>query len=207
MLCLGIFTPVHAQQTYPPSETVTYLDLDGNTHTLKAFSGRHILYALPDTWIDGSLQSLSPIELSMLIERTDLLYEKMMDVVAGEPRGDGLMTIAVVPLAGEGGAPGTALLGAKRLEIATTQLAATKEALAQGTLSETILHEVAHTFDLYRNYLSYYPDSSHNWTDFWIAYSQYLLRFGDYRSNPELVLQEKIYQFTNRWDRRANSAS
>jgi uncharacterized protein (TIGR03437 family) len=207
VLCLGIITPVHAQQTYPPSETITYVDLDRSSHSLKAFSGRSIRYALPDSWIDGSTQSLSPTELVTLMERTDLVYEKMVDVIGGEPRGDGLMTIAVVPLAGEGGVQGTALLGVKRLEVATSQLAATKAALAQGTLSDTILHEIAHTFDLYRNYLSYYTDSSHNWTEFWIAYSQYLLRFGDYSSAPELALQEKVYYFTNLWDKRASSSS
>lgn len=207
LLCLCAFTSVQAQQGYPPSETITYQSLDGGTYTLRAFNGTRMRYALPDSWIDGSAQSLSPTELVTLIERTDLVYEKLMDTIGGEPRGDGLMTIAVVPLAGEGGVQGTALLGVKRLEITTSQLAATKAALARGTLSETILHEVAHTFDLYRNYLSYYPDSSHNWTEFWIAYSQYLLHLGDYSSAPELGLQEKAYYFTNLWDKRASSAS
>jgi uncharacterized protein (TIGR03437 family) len=206
-ICISLFTPGFAQQSYPSSETIVYQDLDGNNHTLRVFSGRRIRYALPNSWIDGSAQSLSPTELITLIERTDLAYEKMVDVIGGEPRGDGLMIIAVVPLAGEGGVQGTALLGVKRLEIASSQLAATKATLAQGTLSDTILHEIAHTFDLYRNYLSYYSDSSHNWTEFWIAYSQYLLRFGDYNSAPALVLQEKVYFFTNRWDRRASGSS
>lgn len=157
VVCLGIFTPALAQQSYPPSETITYQDLDGNTSTLRAFSSRHVRYALPDSWIDPSgARGLSPSELVMLIDRTDLLYGQLKELLNGEPRGDGLMTIAVVPLADEGGVQGTALLGVKRLEIATSQLAATKAAIAQGTLSETILHEIAHTFDLYRNYLSYW---------------------------------------------------
>ncbi len=206
-VCFGLFTHVFAQQTYPPSETITYQSLDGPTYTLRAFSGRHIRYALPDSWVDGSTQSLSPIDLTTLIERTDLVYEKLSDVIGGEPRGDGLMTIAVVPLAGEGVAQGSALLGVKRLEIDSRQLAATKAALAQGTLSDTVLHEIAHTFDIYRNYLSYYLDSSHNWTEYWIAYSQYLLHFGDYSSASELALQEKVYYFTNLWDKRASSSS
>jgi len=208
IVCLDIFTPALAQQSYPPSETITYQDLDGNTSTLRAFSGRYVRYALPDSWIDPSgAQGLSPTELVTLIDRTDSLYEKLKDIVNGEPRGDGLMTIAVVPLAGEGGVQGTALLGVKRCEIASGQLSATKAALAQGTLSDTILHEMAHTFDIYRNYLSYYLDSSHSWTEFWIAYSQYLLRFGDYRSVPEIALQEKVYSLTNSWDKRASASS
>jgi uncharacterized protein (TIGR03437 family) len=204
VVCLGIFTPALAQQSYPPSETITYQDLDGNTSTLRAFSGRHVRYALPESWIDvNGAQGLGPSEVVTLLDRTDSLYEQLTDLLNGEPRGDGLMTIAVVPLAGEGGVQGTALLGVKRCEIASGQLSATKAALAQGTLSETILHEVAHTFDLYRNYLSYYPDSSHSWTDFWIPYIQYLMRLGSYSTAPEAILQEKIYNFTARWDARA----
>jgi hypothetical protein len=154
-VCLSIFTPAFAQQSYPTSETITYQDLDGNTSTLRAFSGSHVRYAIPDSWIDPSgAHGLSPTELVTLIDRTDSLYGQLKELVNGEPRGDGLMTIAVVPLAGEGGVQGSALLGVKRCEIASGQLSATKAALAQGTLSETILHEVAHTFDLYRNYLS-----------------------------------------------------
>jgi hypothetical protein len=206
-VCLGFATPILAQ-SYPPSETITYQDLDGNTSTLRAFSGRYIRYALPDSWIDPSgAHGLSPTELATLIDRTDSLYGQLKEIVNGEPRGNGLMTIAVVPLAGEGGVQGTALLGVKRCEIASGQLSATKAALAQGTVSETILHEVAHTFDIYRNYLSYYPDSTHNWTEFWIAYSQYLLRFGEYRSAPEIALQEKVYSLTNSWDKRASASS
>jgi uncharacterized protein (TIGR03437 family) len=204
IVCLGVFTSVLAQQSYPPSETITYQDLDGNTSTLRAFSGRYVRYALPESWIDvNGAQGLSPSEVVTLIDRTDSLYGQLTDLLNSELRGDGLMTIAVVPLAGEGGVQGTALLGVKRCEIASGQLSATKSALAQGTLSETILHEVAHTFDLYRNYLSYYPDSSHSWTEFWIPYIQYLLRMGSYSTAPETILQEKIYNFTARWDARA----
>ena len=119
-VCLSIFTPAFAQQSYPPSEIITYQDLDGNTSTLRAFSGRHVRYALPDNWIDPSgAHGLNPSELITLIDRTDSLYGQLMELVNGEPRGDGLMIIAVVPLAGEGGVQGTALLGVKSCEIAT----------------------------------------------------------------------------------------
>jgi hypothetical protein len=208
VVCLGSFTLVSAQQSYPPSELISYRDLEGTTSTLRAFSGSHVRYALPEGWLDASgAHGLSPTELTTLIERTDAVYGQFIELVGGEPRGDGLMTIAVVPSAGEGGIQGTALLGVKTCEIAASQLAATKTALAQGTLSETILHEVAHTFDLYRNYLSYYPDSSHSWTELWIPYIQYLLRMGSYSTAPEIALQERIYNFTARWDARATADS
>jgi hypothetical protein len=207
VMCFGSFTLVSAQQNYPPSELITYRDLQGTTLTLRAFTGSHIRYALPEGWLDANgVQGLSPSELATLIERTDAVYGQFMELIGGEPRGDGLMIIAVVPSAGER-IGGTAIIGVKTCEIAASQLTATKAALAQGTLSDTILHEMAHTFDLYRNYLSYYLDSSHSWTEFWIPYIQYLLRIGGYSTAPEIALQEKIYNFTARWDARTSADS
>lgn len=206
VMSLGSLKPALAQQTYPPSQIITYRDLQGTTSTLRAFGGRRVRYALPDSWLDLSgARGLSPAQLVSLIDRTDMVYGQFAELVGGEPRGDGLMVIAVVPSAGEG--IGAAVIGAKTCEIAAGQLSATKAALAQGTLPETILHEVAHTFDLYRNYLGYYSDSSHSWTEFWIAYVQYLLRLGEYRTTPEIALQEKVYNFTARWDARASVSS
>lgn len=207
-VCLSFFTTVQAQQGYPPSETISYRDLDGNTITLRAFSGQYIRYALPDSWLQsGSTEGLTPNELVTLIGRTDELYRTMKDVIGGEPKGDGLMTIAVVPLLSNVDGGGAAVLGVKTCEIGVNQLALTKQALAAGTLPEVILHEVAHTFDIHRNYLGYYADSPHSWTDFWISYSQYLMRFGAYRSMPDIALEAKIYDLTSRWDALATSNS
>lgn len=212
LVCLFIslvaVKPVLAQGTYPPSETITYRDLDGNTQTLRAFSGQFVRYALPESWLQvGGSQGLTPTELVTLINRTDELYRAMKEVVGGEPTGDGLMTIAVVPLASNADGGGAAVLGVKTCEIGVSQLTLTKQALAEGTLPVVLLHEVAHTFDIHRNYLGYYIDSPHSWTDFWIAYSQYLLRYGAYHSVPDVVLKDKIYEFTSRWDSLATSNS
>jgi hypothetical protein len=188
---------------------ITYRDLDGNTMTLRAFSGQYIRYALPDSWLGGGgAQGLTPNELVALINQTDQLYGTFRDTIGGEPRGDGLMTIAIVPLTtSEGGAVGTALLGIKTCEIGASQLIETKQALSEGRLPDTLLHEVAHNFDIYRNYLGYYPDSFHSWTDFWIVYSQYLMRSGIYNSMPDDTLGSKIYDFTSRWNALATSGS
>ncbi len=209
LLLFAASSSVVGQITYPPSETISYRDLDGNVLTLRAFSGRHICYALPDSWLEGGgSQGLTPAELITLIDRTDSLYEKMTEVIGAEPRGDGLMIIAIVPLTtGEGGAVGTALIGVKTCEIGVSQLAETKRALSVGSLPDTIIHEMAHNFDVYRNYLGYYLDSPHSWTEFLIPYAQYLLHIGDYGSTPEIALQEKVYGDTARWDARATSSS
>jgi hypothetical protein len=61
--CLGFFIPFIAQQSYPPLEAITYHNLDGNDSTLRAFSARHVRYALPDSWIGPSgARGLSPTE-------------------------------------------------------------------------------------------------------------------------------------------------
>lgn len=191
----------YAQATYPPSESITYTDVFGQTYTLRAFGGRKVRYALPDSWVDGSAQALTPAELTALVEKTDLLYERMAEVVSSEPRGAGLLTIGAIPLpSGEGGVAGRAVAGEKRCDISAGLVASVKQALAEGRLQDAIRHELAHNFDTYHNFIYYYPDSSHAWVDFWMEYGEYLTRSGPYAVAPELVLQTKVIDFTRRYD-------
>jgi uncharacterized protein (TIGR03437 family) len=199
----GLSETASAQQQYPPSETITYTDFRGGAHTLRAFGGRRVRYCLPDSWLEaGGSQGLSPAELASLIEKTDSLYEEMLEVVGVEPQGSGLMKIAAVPLpaGGPDGALGIAVVGVKGFEISTATLPTVKARLAEGRLHEVIIHEQAHCFDVYRRYLGYYPDSGHSWTDLWIQYSEYLLRTGPYGSAPDVMLLEVTRQFTRKWD-------
>lgn len=196
----------YAQATYPPSETITYSDVFGQTHTLRAFGGRKVRYALPDSWVDGGAQALTPAELVALIEKTDLLYEKMAEVVSSEPRGSGLLTIGAIPLpSGEGGVLGRAVVGEKKCDISAGLVADVKQSLADGRLQDTIRHELAHTFDGYHNFIYYYSDSSHAWVDFWMEYGEYLTRSGPYSFAPDLVFQTKLTDFTRRYDALATS--
>lgn len=204
-LCLAP-SITRAQSAYSPSEAITYTDIHGGQHSLRAFSGRKVRYALPEAWVDGSAQALTPSELVALVEKTDTLYEAMAAVVASEPDGAGLLTIAAVPLpSGEGGALGRAVVGEKKCEISTAILGGVKQSLAEGRLNSTIRHEVAHTFDVYHNFIYYYPDSSHAWVDFWMEYGEYLTRSGPYAVAPDLVLQTKMIDFTRRYDALATS--
>lgn len=191
--------PVSAQTVYPPSETITYQSLQSGTHTLRAFSGRRVRYALPDSWLEGGgPQGLTPAELVSVIERTDALYEAMAGIVGAEPEGVGLMLIPVTPLSNA--EDGVAVAGTKRLEVAERIRDSVKAVLAQGRLHGTITHEIAHCFAVYTPYLHYYPDAGHAWTEFWNEYSEYLLRTGAYSITPELSLQTTVYNFTRRWD-------
>lgn len=196
---LCFWQPASGQAVYPPSETITYQSLNNGTLTLRAFSGRRVRYALPDSWLEGGgPQGLTPAELVSLIERTDALYDAMAGIIGGEPEGAGLMTIGVTPLSNAEG--GVAVAGTKRLEVSERVRDAVKAVLAQGRLHGTITHEIAHCFAVYTPYLHYYPDAGHAWTDIWNEYSEYLLRTGPYQTAPELALQTTVYNFTRRWD-------
>jgi uncharacterized protein (TIGR03437 family) len=206
LTCLCFSQPAYAQAAYPPSETITYESVNNGPLTLCAFSGRHVRYALPASWLEGGgAQGLTPAELVSLIERTDALYEAMAGVIGGEPRGAGLMTIGVTPFGPR--EDGLAFVGTKRLEIAEWRRDSVKTALAEGRLYVAITHEIAHCFDLYTPYLSYYPDAIHAWTDFWIHYSEYLLRVGPYKIVPDFRLQATVSNFTRKWDALGTSAT
>lgn len=208
----------YAQQVYPPSETVTYRALlDQQPHTLRAFRGRRVVYALPDSWLEaGGQQGLTPAELVSLIERTDALYDLMADTLGAEPEdralntlAPGLTTIGVVPLpGGEGGAGGVAVPGVKGFDISTDLRAGVKAALSEGRLDETVVHEMAHNFDLRGRYMSsYYLDAAHIWTEFWIQYAAYLQRTGAYRVAPEHALTATLLKFMHRYDALATTGT
>ncbi|HEY9402469.1 MAG TPA: MopE-related protein [Pyrinomonadaceae bacterium] len=198
-VCSGVSTSAFAQVSYPPSETITYQSFTNGTLPLRAFSGRHIRYALPNSWLEGGgSQALTPAELVSLIERTDAVYEAMAGIVGGEPQGTGLMTIAVTPL--DASADGQAIAGTKRLEVADRIRDRVKVSLSDGRLHETIIHEIAHCFSIYTPYFHYYPDAGHAWTEFWIPYAEHLLLTGPYRSTPELALQTTVDSLTRKWD-------
>jgi uncharacterized protein (TIGR03437 family) len=202
---LGAGRSAFAQGIYPPSETITYQSFDNGPLTLRAFSGRRIRYALPNSWLEGGgSQGLTPAELVSLIERTDAVYEAMAGIV-GEPKGVGLMTIGVTPLSSA--EDGVAVAGTKRLEVSERIRDRVKLALAEGRLQETITHEMAHSFAIYTPYFNYYFDAGHAWTDFWIDYIEYLLRTGHYKTAPELMLQTTVSNLTRKWDALGTSAT
>lgn len=197
--CLCFSTPATAQAVYPPSETITYQSFDNGALTLRAFSGRHVRYAFPNSWLEGGgSQALTPAELVSLIERTDALYEAMMGLVGGEPKGTGLMLVPVTPLSSA--EDGVAVSGTKRLEVSERIRDRVKVALAEGQLHDAIIHEMAHCFALFTPYFNYYTDAGHAWTEFWSEYSEYLLRTGDYKTVPDFALRTTVYNFTRKWD-------
>ena len=177
-----------------PSEEITYTSFSGTTYNLHAYSGKYVRYALPDSWT-GS-EGLSPKEVAELVDSTDLIYAQMSEVVGGEPRGDGLLLIAVVD---SGSHAGLAEIGTKRTELSSSILADTKLNVTKGHVSETIIHLMSHSFDIYHGYLGYYNDSGHAWTAWLIPYMQFYSRSGSLTLDPDRLLDKTIQDYTVPW--------
>jgi hypothetical protein len=177
-----------------PSEQITYTSFSGTTYTLNAYSGKYVRYALPDSWLGSD--GLSPMEVAQLVDSTDLLYAQMTEVVGGEPNGDGLLMIAVVD---SGSHAGLAEIGTKRTELSSSILADTKLNIVKGHVSETIIHLMAHCFDIYHDYLGYYNDWGHAWTALLIPYMQVYSRSGSLTLGPDELLDKTIQDYTVPW--------
>jgi uncharacterized repeat protein (TIGR01451 family) len=177
-----------------PSEEITYTSFSGTTYNLHAYSGKYVRYALPDSWTGSN--GLSPVEVAQLVDSTDVLYAHMTELVGGEPRGDGLLLIAVVDT---GSHAGLVEIGSKRAELSQAILNDTKSYLAKGLVSEIIIHQMAHCFDIYHDYLGYYNDWGHAWTALLIPYMQVYSRSGSPSLDPDRLLDKTIQDYTVPW--------
>ena len=173
-----------------------YTSFAGTTFNLTAYDGLNVRFAIPDSWTQP--QALTNRQLRHLIELTDLTYTYLREITAGEPEGDGLLTIAVIPTGTLAGHAGSNFKG---VEISEAELGSTIQNLNNDTPSPVLLHELSHNFDLWILYLSLgYPDSSHAWTSFLIPFIQFYLRAGTLQSDADSLLQKKITEYTLDWD-------
>jgi hypothetical protein len=180
--------------SFLPSQEITYTSFLGTTYTLNAYSGKYVRYALPNSWLGAN--GLSPKDVQLLVDSTDILYAHMKEVVGGEPGGSGLLTIAVVDVGTYGG---LAVIGRKGVEISPATLDNTKSYLGKGLVPETVIHELSHCFDIYHDYLGYYNDWGHAWTSLLIPYMQVYSRSGSFTLNPEELLEQTLQDYTGPW--------
>jgi uncharacterized repeat protein (TIGR01451 family) len=180
--------------SFLPSQEITYTSFLGTTYTLNAYSGKYVRYALPNSWLGSN--GLSPKDVQLLVDATDLLYVQMKELVGGEPSGSGLLTIAVVDIGANGG---LAVIGRKGVEISPTILDNTKSYVGKGLVPETIIHELSHCFDIYHSYLSYYNDWGHAWTSLLVPYMQVYSRSGSFTLDPDEFLEKTILDYTGPW--------
>lgn len=146
------------------SEQVSYRAFNGRTYTLNRFHGHYIDVLLPDGWV----QALSESQIRTFIDRTDLIYQHLSELVGAEPAGEGPLPVAVLPDDVCGGALGCGLIGHKGVEMLGDDFANSFSwrEIAEDLPSGIVSHELTHNFDLFSGWIAYTPDTAHAWTDF-----------------------------------------
>jgi uncharacterized repeat protein (TIGR01451 family) len=183
---------------------ITYTSFGGATYQLTAYDGLHVRYAFPAEWL--GVGGLSEAEIAQLLDLTDLVYEHMAEVVRGEPADaqDGagpLLTIAVVPTVSPAGQPvsGLGAIGRKGVEINPNTLSGLRLNLSQGLISDAVIHEMSHNFDLYHVWLTYGHDWAHAWTNFLIPYVQHYSRSGSLLWDADALLDKTLPDYLGQW--------
>src|SRR6185312_10079908 len=88
-------TPNLVSSGIPVESIVQYQSFSfGTIFTLHAFSGKYVSYLFPEDQI--GVNGLSRNEIRELVDLTDVMYAHMMEIVGGEPSGEGLLTIALI---------------------------------------------------------------------------------------------------------------
>lgn len=144
------------------ASTISYRAFDGSTHQLRENRGRYVNVLTPSSFESGPYFTADHIE--EMVDRLDMLYVLYIELMQGEPAGDGLLNVAFVP---QTCGMGCGLIGAKGFEILSDprNYEAIIRELNAGRLEKVLLHEMAHNFDKHAAYLHYLPDHAHAWTD------------------------------------------
>jgi uncharacterized repeat protein (TIGR01451 family) len=149
---------------------------------------------------------LSEAEIKQLLDLTDLVYEHIAEVVRDEPAdaqdtAGPLLTIAVVPTVSSAGQPvsGLGAIARKGIEINPNTLSGLKSNLSQGLISEVVIHEMSHNFDLYHAWLTYGHDWAHAWTNFLIPYVQHYSRSGSFLWDADALLDKTLPDYLGHW--------
>jgi len=165
-------------------ERVSYRAFNGRTYELTRFRGRHVDLLLPDTWTEPG--ALSEEQIRGFVDRTDLIYQHLLDLTGAPPPGDGPLPVAVVP---ETCGLGCGYEGAKGVEMKDVpefRSGFWQEVAADHPLG-VFVHEMTHNFDLFSRYVAYTPDYSHAWTNFISYYYFVYAREGDSTFSPDEV--------------------
>ena len=179
----------------------------GTTFTLHAFSGKYVSYLLPESQI--GVNGLSRDEIRELVDLTDVMYAHMMEIVGGEPGGEGLLTIAMINPGYDFGAKGW--VGKKGVEMYEGYGVRYRSDFLEGCVPNPVVHEMSHNFDLYNAYISHDGNNVHAWTGFLIPYAQYYSQAGaSWHGNvvsPRTLLDQAIDIDLDAWDTAGTTAS
>jgi hypothetical protein len=163
-------TTQSSQSVVRKSATISYQALDGSSHQLLENRGRYVNVLVPQSFNDGPFFTADHLE--EMVDRLDMLYALYTELLEIEPAGDGLLTVAFVP---QTCGMGCGLIGARGFEVLSDQrnYEAIIRELDAGRLEPVLLHEMAHNFDAYSEYLHYLPDHAHAWTDMFEFFAPY----------------------------------
>jgi hypothetical protein len=163
------------------SSVVNYMAFDSQSHALVEHRGRHVSVLLPEN-PPSSGSFFTADHVAELIDRLDIQYALYRELLKVEPRGSGLLKVAFVS---ETCGMGCGLIGAKGIEIKSDSV--NYESIAReldaGRLERVLVHELAHNFDRYSNWLHYLPDHAHAWTDIFEFFAPY--RYGRDSANGQ----------------------
>ncbi|MGH9874128.1 MAG: putative metal-binding motif-containing protein [Pyrinomonadaceae bacterium] len=194
---------------FPVESIVQYQSFAfGTSFTLHAFTGKYVSYLLPESQI--GVNGLSRDEIRELVDLTDLIYAHMMEIVGGEPLGNGPLTIALINPGYDFGAKGW--VGKKGVEMYEGYAVRYRSDFLAGCVPVPVVHEMSHNFDIYNAYINHDGgDNVHGWTAFLIPYSQYYAQSsGSWRGRvvqPQVLLDQTIEAYLNAWRWAGTSAS
>ena len=193
---------------FPVESIVQYQSFSfGTIFTLHAFSGKYVSYLLPESQI--GVDGLSRDEIRELVDLTDVMYAHMMEIVGGEPSGEGLLTIAMINPGYDFGAKGW--VGKKGVEMYQGYGVRYRSDFLAGCVPNPVVHEMSHNFDLYNAYISHDGNNVHAWTGFLIPYAQYYSQAGASWHgkvvSPQTLLDQAVDIDLDPWDTAGTTVS
>ena len=164
----------------PAASAVSYVAFDGQQYGMLEHPGFHVRVLVPSPPLDDP--GFTDDHLRELVDQLDLLYVVYRELLHLEPAGAGRLTVAFVP---ETCGMGCALLGHKGVEILLDpeNIEFIISELDAGRLNSILVHEMAHNFDTFGEYLHYLPDHAHAWTDMFEYFAPY--RYARFSRNAE----------------------
>jgi len=164
-------------------DLVTYTSFAGVAHSLRRVSGKYTFLLMTD----AALARATLGGARELVDRFDLLYAHLRELIGAEPAGNGLLSIAFVPTCGGG----CGYLGVKGIELDPGTLDPTSAFGADAAYRYGV-HEMTHNYDLYSRYFMYGPDAGHSWTDFMNNYIEVYDRGGIDGLSPAEVMRRAL---------------
>ena len=152
------------------SSATSYQAFDGQSYDLVEHHGHYVTVLLPSSPDEGMF--FTPDHLEEMLDRLDMLYVLYRELLHVEPAGSGSLNIAFVP---QTCGMGCGMIGSKGIEILSDprNYESIIRELDAGRLETILVHEMAHNFDGFSQYLHYLPDHAHAWTDMFEYFAPY----------------------------------